>query len=220
MNDNKIYTNSILTFAFTNEGKIIIRKDKDQKIDSLPLIFLGYRKKDCKTDYEDSIWIMNNMDEYKERIATFFAYHLRNCRNAILNGYFVGNGNTLLDVGEFHKKIANQRIAEMKKLHTPSFIRVKTRSYDGGIILNNRQVVNKIEIRYIILPKDEDMERFPDLEAKELEELKNDFPQLSNKMILGITGENGQIIESFINRIKTLNKCGAKLNLQKSKENV
>lgn len=25
-------------------------------------------------------------------------YTLRNCRNAILNGYFVGNGNTLLDV--------------------------------------------------------------------------------------------------------------------------
>ena len=30
------YTNSILTFAFTNDGKMIVRKDKDGKIDTLP----------------------------------------------------------------------------------------------------------------------------------------------------------------------------------------
>lgn len=83
MNNEEIMTNSILTFAFTNDGRMIVKKDKEGKIDTLPWIFLGYREKNSETDYEDSIWVMNNMDNYKERIATFFAYHLRNSRNAI-----------------------------------------------------------------------------------------------------------------------------------------
>lgn len=86
MNDREIYTNSIVTFAFTNDGKILVRKDKEGKIDTLPWIFMGYREKDSKTDYEDGIWVMNNMDEYKERIATFFTYYLRNSRKTILDG--------------------------------------------------------------------------------------------------------------------------------------
>ena len=45
MNENEIYTNSILTFAFTSDGQIIVRKDKDGKIDTLPWIFMGYRWK-------------------------------------------------------------------------------------------------------------------------------------------------------------------------------
>lgn len=63
-------------------------------------------------------------NEYKERIAIFFVYHLRNSRNAILDGWFIGNSNTLLDVGELHEKIANHQIEEMKTIHTPSYIRV------------------------------------------------------------------------------------------------
>lgn len=183
MNENEIYTNSILTFAFTSDGQIIVRKDKDGKIDTLPWIFMGYREKDSKTDYEDSIWVMNNMDEYKERIATFFAYHLRNSRKAILDGWYIGNGNALLDVGELHEKIANHQIEEMKSIHTPSFIRVNRGLYDGGLNQNGQQVINRIETRYIVLPSGKDIERFPELEIKELDVLKEDFSLLSNKMI-------------------------------------
>lgn len=209
MNENEIYTSSILTFAFTNDGQIIVRKDKDGKIDTLPWIFMGYHEKDSKTDYEDSIWVMNNMDEYKERIATFFAYHLRNSRNAILDGWFIGNGNALLDVGELHEKIANHQIEEMKSIHTPSFIRVNRGLYDGGLNQNGQQVVNRIETRYIVLPSDEDIERFPELEVRELDELKEDFSLLSNKMILGITGEDGKIMESFVSQMDSLNKSSS-----------
>jgi len=206
MNENEIYTNSILTFAFTSDGQIIVRKDKDGKIDTLPWIFMGYREKNSKTDYEDSIWIMNNMDEYKERIATFFAYHLRNSKKAILDGWFIGNGNALLDVGELYEKIANHQIEEMKSIHTPSFIRVNRGLYDGGLNQNGKQVINRIETRYIVLPIDKDIERFPELEIKELNALREDFSLLSNKMIMGITGEDGKIMESFINQIDSLNK--------------
>lgn len=86
MNKNEIYINSILTFVFTKEGKIIVRKDKEGKIDTFPWLFIGRCEKDSKTDYEDSVWVMNNIDDYKETIATFFAYHLRNCREAVLDG--------------------------------------------------------------------------------------------------------------------------------------
>lgn len=209
MKENDIYTNSILTFAFTNDGQIIVRKDKEGKIDTLPWIFMGYREKDSKTDYKNSIWVMNNMDEYKERIATFFAYHLRNSRKAILDGWFIGNGNALLDVGELHEKIANHQIEEMKSIHTPSFIRVNRGLYDGGLNQNGQQVINRIETRYIVLPSDEDIEKFPELEVRALEELKEDFSLLSNKMILGITGEDGKIMESFVSQIYSLNKSSS-----------
>lgn len=209
MNENEIYTNSILNFAFTSDGQIIVRKDKDGKMDTLPWIFMGYREKDSKTDYEDSIWVMNNMDEYKERIATFFAYHLRNSRKAILDGWFIGNGNALLDVGELHEKIANHQIEEMKSIHIPSFIRVNRGLYDGGLNQNGQQVINRIETRYIVLPSGEDIERFPELEIKELDVLKEDFSLLSNKMIMGITGEDGKIMESFVSQMDSLNRSSS-----------
>lgn len=206
MKKKYIYTNSILTFAFTNDGRMVVRKDKDGKIDTLPWIFMGYREKDSKTDYEDSIWVMNNMGDYKERIAIFFAYHLRNSRQAILDGWFIGNSNSLLDIGELHEKIANHQIEEMKTIHTPSYIRVNRGLYDGGTNSNGQQIINRIETRYIVLPSDENIERFPELETKDLEELKEDFSLLSDKMVLGITGEDGRIMESFINQLNSLNK--------------
>ncbi len=149
---------------------------------------------------------MNNMDEYKEGIATFFAYYLRKSRKAILDGCFIGNGNALLDVGELYEKIANHQIEEKKSIHTPSFIRVNRGLYDGGLNQNGQQVINRIETRYIVLPSGEDIERFPELEIKELDVLKEDFSLLSNKMIMGITGEDGKIMELFVSQIDSLNK--------------
>jgi len=66
MND-AFYTNSIITYAFTNDGKMIVRKDTEEKIDTLPWIFLGCRDENDAMDYENSIWVMNHMDEYKEK---------------------------------------------------------------------------------------------------------------------------------------------------------
>ena len=206
MNEKEIYTNSILTFAFTNDGRMIVRKDKNGKMDTLPWIFMGHREKDSKTDYEDSIWVMNNMDEYKERVAIFFAYHLKNSRNAILDEFFIGNGNHLCDVGELHEKIANHQIEEMKTIHTPSYIRVNRGLYDGGTNQNGQQIINRIETRYVVLPSDENIENFPELETKEFGELREEYGSLSDKILLGITGEGGKIMESFINQLNSLNK--------------
>ena len=209
MNENDIYMNSILTFAFTNTGQIVVRRDKEGKLDTLPWLFMGYREKDSKIDYEDSIWIMNNMDEYKERMATFFAYHLRNSRKAIVDGWFVGNYNILLDVGKLHEKIASYQIQEMKTMSSPSFIRVNSGLYDGGFNQKNQQIINRIETRYIVLSSNEEIEKFPELEAKELDELRENFGLLSNKMILGITGEDGKIMESFVHQMDSLSKSPA-----------
>ncbi len=175
----------------------------------LPWLFIGRCEKDSKTDYEDSVWVMNNIDDYKETIATFFAYHLRNCREAVLDGWFVGNSNILLDVGELHEKIANHQIEEMKILHTPSFIRVNRELYNGGKSLTGQQLINKIETRYIVLPNGEDIERFPELEARDLDELRENFDLLSSKMVLGITGDDGKIMESFVSQMNSLNKSSS-----------
>lgn len=60
---------NLLTFVFTKEGKIIVRKDKEGKIDTFPWLFIGRCEKDSKIDYEDSVWVMNNIDVYKETIV-------------------------------------------------------------------------------------------------------------------------------------------------------
>lgn len=70
MKEKEIYTNSILTFAFTKNGRMIVRKDKYGKIDTLPWIFMGIEKKDSKTDYEDSIWVMNIKKELQYFLYT------------------------------------------------------------------------------------------------------------------------------------------------------
>ena len=206
MDEQNIYTNSILTFAFTSDGQIIVKKDREGKLDTLPWLFMGCREKDIKVDYEDSIWVMNNPSEYKENAMLFFAYHLRNCRKVILDGWFVGNENALLDVGKLHGKIANHQIKEMTVLDGPSFIRVNSSLYDGGTTLYGQRIINGIETRYIVLPSDEDIGKFPELEIKELDELREDFSLLSDKMILGITGEDGKIMESFVSQIKSFSK--------------
>lgn len=206
MNEKEIYTNSIMTFAFTNDGRMIVKKDKDGKLDTLPWLFTGYHEKNSKIDYEDSIGVINNMNEYKERIQVFFAYHLRDCREAILNGFFTGEGSYLLDCGELYEKIANYQIEEMKNIHNPSYIRVNSDLYDGGINENGQQVINRIETRYVVLPNDDNIENYPDLEAKTIDELRENYSLLSNKVILGISGEDGKIMESFINRLNSTNK--------------
>lgn len=94
----------------------------------------------------------------------------------------------------------------MKSIQTPSFIRVNRELYDGGLNQNGQQVINRIETRYIVLPSDENIEKFPELEIKTLDALREDFSLLSNKMIMGITGEDGEIMESFINQLNFLNK--------------
>lgn len=209
MNENEIYLNSILTFAFTNDGKIIVRKDKDGKLDTMPWLFMGYRERGAKTDFEESIWVMNDIDDYKERITTFFAYHVRNAKNAVLKGFFIGNDKNLLDVGTLNKKIAKHRIEEMRTIHTPSFIRVNNELYDNGINEVGKQIINRVETRYIVFPEDGEINIFPELEAKEFDELKEEFGMLSYKMVLGTTGENEEIMKSFVEQLKALSKTSS-----------
>lgn len=207
MKKEPIYTLSILSFTFTNDGKIITKKDKDEKIDTLPQLFMGYSERDSKINYEESHWVINHIDDYKEKIATFFAYN-SSAKQGIIKGFLIGNSNTLIDVGQLHDSIAPYQIMEMKTLDKPSYIRVSKNYYDGGEIEKNQEIINEIEIRYIVLPKEENIDLYPELEAFELEQLQEELllDSLSSKMILGITGEEGKQMKEFIHQLKTLNK--------------
>lgn len=210
MDENTIYRHSILTYAFTNDGKIITRKDAEGKLDTLPWLFMGYHPKDSRPDYEGGVWVMNNPDEYKEKIATFFAYYLKNARQAIINGFFVGDGTRLLDVGELNRKIAKHQIEEMKTLNVPSFIRVNREAYESSKTLGEEPTINQTEIRFVVLPKEDKIEDFPELKALEISELSNEICFLSDKMVIGTTGKNGEIMAEFVNQLKSLNKTSFK----------
>lgn len=204
--EENVYTDSVLTFVFTNDGRIIVKKDKEGMIDTLPWMFMGYRATNSKMDYEDSIWVINNRDEYNEKIAEFFVYHLKGSRDSLLEGFIKGNANYLLDVGELHDRIAPYQIEEMKNGNTPSFIRVHNGSYDGGINKDGQQIINRIEIRYIVLPNSYEIEQFPELEALEFDRVSQDYKSLSHKMILGVTGTDGNLMKSFIDSLTSSNR--------------
>lgn len=108
---------------------------------------MGYCERNSKIDYDASIWVMNDMDDYKEKIATFFAYHSKSTRSSILNEFLIGDGDLLIDVGELYEKIADNQIEEMRTLSVPSYIRVNNELYDGGKQAE-QQIINRIETRY------------------------------------------------------------------------
>jgi len=93
----------------------------------------------------------------------------------------------------------------MRTLNVPSYIRVNRVLYDGGK-QNGQSVINRIETRYVVLPSTERIENYPNLEAKDLDELREDFSLLSDKIILGITGEEGKIMESFLGQLTDFHK--------------
>lgn len=55
---------------------------------------------------------MNDMDDYKEKIATFFAYHSKSTRSSILNEFLIGDGDLLIALVNFTKKL---RIIRLKR---------------------------------------------------------------------------------------------------------
>ncbi len=207
MEKEPIYTNSILTFAFTNNGEIITVKDKEKKLDTLPQLFMGYREEGCKTDYQDSIWVMNHREDYAERIAEFFIHHSKKDRESLIKEYIVASRDYFWDVGELTNSLAIHQIEEMKNIETASYIRVHSGYYDGGVNQNGQPMIHEIETRYVVLPSriNIDSDLYPDLEVKTLEEIirKIDPNELSSKMILGLTGEDGRIMTSFVDILKT-----------------
>lgn len=207
--DKEIYTKSILTFVFTNDGKMLVRKNKEEKLDTVPQIFFGYRKKENTTDFEDYIWVINHPDEYHERIASFISYQSKTKKRSVLNKFIEGNPYHIQDCGNFYKKFADFQIEEMKRTTKASFIRVNDEYYDGGVNQNNQQVINQIETRYIVLPADEDLEEFEDLELIEVDELRRSFGLISSRIALGITGSDGEIMDTFIRKLKSLEKSSS-----------
>lgn len=73
---------------------------------------MGYCERNSKIDYNASIWVMNDMDDYKEKIATFFAYHSKSTRSSILNEFLIGDGDLLIALVNFTKKL---RIIRLKR---------------------------------------------------------------------------------------------------------
>lgn len=77
--------------------------------------------------------------------------------------------------------------------------------YDSGINMGHK-IINRIETRYVVLPQNENIENYPRLEAIEFNKLKEDLGLLSDRVILGITGNDGEIMESFISQLKSIDK--------------
>lgn len=205
--DNIVRTHSILSFVFTRDGKMLVGKNAEGKLDTLPWLFLGYREEGSILNFDDSIWVINDKDEYQERISLYMAYQSRNSKNGILNGFLSANGGHLIDVGQLHEKIAEQQIEEMVTLSQPSYIRVSSGMYDGGVNKYGQEIINEIETRYVVMSENDNIEDFPDFHAMDVSEVKRNLSLTSDKIILGVTGSDGERMEKFAGKLKSMAKA-------------
>lgn len=208
MEKEPIYAKSILTFAYTLDGKIIVKKDKDGKLDTLPLLFMGHRERGAKIDYEDSIGVISDEKEYETRIAEFFGYYQKATSKALIDGFVIGNPNALFNYGRLLESIHDEQITEIIDNAIPGYISVGKKYYDYGENQLGQGIINEIETRYLILPKTVELSNYNQLEAKELDEIMPSTltNEISYKMFIGTTGEEKREMQAFINTIKQVTK--------------
>lgn len=206
MQDIPIYVHSIMTTMFTKDGDMVVVINKNKELDTLPQYFLG-QKPDKKYTGEGGIDILNSKEEYKEAVAYFLSLKSKASDTGIQNGFLVGNKESLTDCGELYPKIATSQIEEMKQMKTPSFIRIKKDTCD--MTLENQEVRNEMEIRYIVLPDFEEKD-FQDVKVftiEELEELHQEGKvKLSSRLLWQMSGEELKEVKRFANNLKDIIK--------------
>ncbi len=161
---------SIMTLVFTKDGDLVITKNGNQEIDTVPQYFLGRNQNVGEYD-ENNIGVINSELDYKTSMAKYLGKK-RGKYSTVkgLEELFIGNAQAIIDCGQLAKSIGSSQIQEMKYLDTPSFIRIKTleQKETNGIA----PVIDKVHMRYMVLPNAIDINNFQDFTVIPLSELK------------------------------------------------
>lgn len=165
-----------MTLVFTKDGDLVITKNGNHEIDTVPQYFLGRSQNVGKYD-ENNIGVINSELDYKTSMAKYLGKKRGEYSTTEeLEELFIGNEQTIIDCGQLAKSIGNIQIQEMKYLDSPSFIRIKTleQKETNGIT----SVIDKVHMRYMVMPDAVDIKDFKDFtvippsELKELTESK------------------------------------------------
>lgn len=214
--DEPIYVESIMTVVFTSSGQIVLVKNKKGELDTIPQYFLG-RKEVGSREYneETHIGVLNDLIDYEEEIAYFFGKHDPRYDESIVEaGFFKGNPESLLDCGELAPSISKFQIEEMANLDRASFIRVNNESIDTGNKEQGKDIINRMQVRYLVVPEKRNLSSYRNFLVMTVEELhqkflKGDIP-FSSKLSWFMSGSDLQRLNSFSKELETAEKRAQK----------
>lgn len=198
------YVHSIMTTMFTKDGDMVVVINEDKELDTLPQYFMGHKENKTYTG-EGGFDILNAKEEYTEAVAYFLSSKSKVSDTGIKNGFLVGNKEKLIDCGELSSRIAPSQIEEMKRMKTPSFIRIKKEICE--MMVENKEVLNEMETRYIVLPdfEEKDYQDIKVFAIEELEELQQEGKvRLSSRLLWQMSGEDRRQIKKFSNNLKEI----------------
>lgn len=204
----KIYVHSIMTTVFTKDGDMVVIINENNELDTIPQYFMGHRE-DKNYTGEGGFDILNSEDDYKEAVGYFLASKSKFTDTGIKNGFLVGNKESLVDCGELQPRIDYFQIDEMKRMKSPSFIRIKSNIFE--ITVENQEVLNQIQTRYIVDPTldIDDYRGVKGISPAELEELQREGKvKFSPRLLWQMSGEELKGIKRFsniLNHIITMN---------------
>lgn len=205
---DKSHVYSIASLIFTSNGEIVVTKNDAEEINIIPEFFYGNKELDAKPSFDDEIRVIKDDLEYKEQVAYYLGEHdPRYVPYAVKNGFFKGNPNSIMDCGTLSNAVHDSQITEMTILDEVSFIRVADGIYNSSDEF--AEIINHVQIRFIVIPKKMKVEFFKGFEALSLEALiegiYNKSINASERLEWFFTDDNLKLLEDFSESLKKIN---------------
>lgn len=207
-----MYVESIMTIVFTSSGELALVKNKKGEIDTIPQYFLGRKELGSKGyNEETNIGGLNDLLDYEEEISFYFGKHDPRYEESLVDqGFFKGNRNAILDCGELAPSISKSQIQEMANLDRSSFIRVSRESYDAGVNDQGIDMINRMQVRYLVVPDSRNLSSYRDFLVITVEEfcqmMKREDSPVSKKLAWFMSGNDLERVIQFSKELESVEK--------------
>lgn len=209
MENNRVVQQTILTVVLTRDGKIVIPLDEDGKYSSFPKYCVGLRDGYQKNlAREVGFFLIKNHcedeSEYKKQMVEELGKRKKiYSEKGIEEGWFIGNENKLIDRGQLAESIYSYQVEEMKKCPT-GYIRDGRNTFYLKTV-DNIEVYENVEYRFILLSKEFDEQNFRGLSTYSIEELEDILTTQTNNCTLALQIAMRQLdrarVMKFINEV-------------------
>ncbi len=177
MENNKLVQQTELTVVFTRDGKIVIPINEDGKYSIFPKYCVGIRDGYQKNlALEVGFFLIKNHcedeNEYKVQMAGEIGKRERKySKTGIEEGWFIGNKDKLIDMGQLAESIYSYQVEEMKRNPT-GYIRDGRNTFYLKTV-DNIELYENVGYRFMLLPKEFNEQNFIGVSMYSIEELED-----------------------------------------------
>lgn len=176
--ENVIYQTE-LTIAFTRDGKILLPQNKAGKNTIFSKYSVGFRdgyEKDLSNN-EVGFFLkpmcIQDESEYKSYMATEIGRRDKHFdESSIEEGFLIGNGNALIDMGQLTDSIYDFQIQEMKRFSGAGYIRAGRNTFHLKTV-GKVDIFENVGYRFLLLPNGANENTFRGCSWYTLDELKD-----------------------------------------------